>query len=280
MSNFVPGKCVAQRAIKELPAINRQLPIFNRGMVYSNGFKEQRNLMNVTRSTYFSKQFFLVAAICLMVTSSLHAQVSGIWRMDSGQTFFLNQDGTNVTGVFTGNNFGGTVVFGEAAPDGTVTLFGIGSTGSLYHIDLVLNDDDTLSGSVVKRNFLNRPQRFSFNADKPFIASYSELDGFWELKDIDDERKGSFLTVITYEDSGVRTQLAIELLTRDGVPYGPTNFYTGRAFNREGGFVWVGNAGILSGTYEGESLNAVRLSWFPASANGFEGSLLIKREQE
>ena len=236
--------------------------------------------MNNTRLTPSLNQFLLVVAICLMTAGSLSAQVSGIWRMDTGQTFVLHQDEDKVTGVFTGDNFGATLVFGEESEEGGIKLFGVGSTGSLYHIDLVLNDDNTMSGSVVKRNFLNRPQRFSFNAEKPYSVSYSELDGFWELTDIDNERNGSYLTVITYEDRGVRTQMAIELLTRGGVPYGPVNFYTGRAFNREGAFLWVGNAGIFSGTYEGESLNAVRLPWLPSSATGFEGRLLIKREKE
>ena len=229
---------------------------------------------------HFTKQFCLVAAICVMMTASLNAQVSGVWQMDTGQIFVLHQDGTNVSGVFTGDNFGVTMVTGQESSEGVINLFGVGSTGSLYHIDLIRNEDGTLSGSVLKRNFLNSPQQFSFNADQPYENGYSELDGFWELTDIEDGSIGSLLTVITYEERGVPTQLAIEILTRDGVPYGPVNTYTGRAFEVEGGFVWAGTNGLLAGTYEGESLDAVRFSWFPASTNAFVGNLLIKRERE
>ena len=235
--------------------------------------------MNKTRRTHFPKTIFFAAAICVMMSGSTSGQVSGIWQMDTGQTFLLNQDGTSVTGVFTGNNFGGTLVVGEQTSDGAVKLFGVGSTGSLYHIDLELNADDTLTGSVLKRNFLASPQQFTFNAGKPYSDSYSELDGFWELTDVENKRSGSYLTVITYEVRGVRTQIAFEILTLDGVPFGVANVYTGRAFSQEGAFVWVGDAGVLFGTYEGESLDAGRLPWF-SSAAAYVGRLLIKRERE
>ena len=223
--------------------------------------------MSKTRLTFLTRPFFLVAAFCVLASSNLSAQVTGVWEMNTGQQFTLVEynGGEGVTGFFSGYNFGPTFVVGDKTADGVIQLHGV-SVDALYQIELVHDaETNTLQGDVTKRPFFGRERQFSFTAEQPYEAGSSSLDGAWILKSRNDQRQYA-MAIVTVEIWGTMNHFAIEfsVAPESDIPLNIVDIYRGRVFS-DNRFYLRGRNGAIFGRNQGNVIEVGRLTF-----NSFE----------